>query len=468
MPRGRRQSGVEARRAANVKTRRWAARLGAAVVVGAAVMTCLAQPPARRDVPAAEPARPSAGDVLRRLAARCRGGPTCERLNVEVRGEGGKVMRSALLVRMSPTIREGVAHPELLLELGPLRVYAGGGRVSAVHAQNAGTFFTTGVAEPVTAGALGAVLPPLPVPQLDLVSWNGCSDEAAQLPDRMTPYARGIVWQSVEPDGRRGDTVKVSGTCEGGTIVLSVRGDLLQSVEVKLREPETVLRLAISPVMPCDAGQIKLDLAGRTPVRELSELRPRSGLLAPGARVPDMPLTLLSGQQALIKELCAPPEEALPASDAERLVIVMVRASMVGGDGLARGVGRVRLPELAAELRRIRAESFSQDRRGEERLVRATVEIPPMNFVLALVWEAAPDPDVLLTALKDEKGSWGERVVWSAESGTTIDRFAAHGESAAVVLDSGGRLVGTVPIGPGMTTEQLLDQLTLVLVERGQ
>lgn len=464
MSRGRGQSGVEARRGAEVGTRRRLAVLGAAAVaVGVVGTPCAAQPPARPDAPGAEPARVSAREVLRRLAARYRGGPTCERLNVEVLGEGGKVARSALLVRMSPTIREGVAHPELLLELGQLRVHAGGGRLSAVHAQNAGTCFTAGVAEPVTAGVLGAVLPPLPVPQLDFLDWNSLSDETGPLPDRLTPYARGIVWQSVEPDGRRGEGVKVIGTCEGGTVALGVRGDLLQSVEVKLREPETVLRLAISPVLPCDGGQIRLDLAGRTRVQELSELRPRSGLLAPGARVPDMPLTLLSGQQARIKELCAPPGEALPASDAERLVIVMVRASMVSGDGPERGVGRVRLSELAAELRRICAESFTPDRR-----VRAPVEVAPMNYVLALVWEAPPDADMLLAALKNEKASWGDRVVWSAEPGATIDRFAAHGESAAVVLDPGGRLIGTVSIGPGMTTEQLLDQLTLVLVERGQ
>lgn len=446
------------------------ASVGASGVVAGAVMVSgwggwspASQPPAGR----VEQATPSVRDVLRRVAMRYRGGPTCERVNVEVRPDGGKVSRSTLLVRLAPRVRDGKCEPSLLLELGRLVVGVSDGVLTAVHSQNQGTYFATEVGNPIDSASLAAVLPPVPLPQLDLARWDGVSDDAAALPDRVGVYARGISWQAVEVEARRPERLTVKGVCAGGTISAVVRGDALQSIEIRLGSPETTIGLTIAPVLPCTASQVRLEKGERARVGSLGELRPQSGLLGHGAFVPDMPLTGVSGQQVRLRELREPPVEAIPAPLAERLALVFIRVGSSNGEGADRMVGRVRAGVLSGELARLRASSYPPAGKPDGEPGDAVV-VPPINYAAVLVFDAAPSPDALLAVLKREKDVWGERVLWTTEPRPTIDLFAGRGESAVAIVDGGQRLMASIPIGESMTTEQLLDQVTLGVLETGK
>jgi hypothetical protein len=92
----------------------------------------------------------------------------------------------------------------------------------------------------VDTALLGRVLPPLPLPQLDLWCCPGNGDAAEDAPvvQRLTPYAQDIRWTGVSRDVKAG-TIEVSGVCESGTIaaVCVERTSRLRRVSIELIAP---------------------------------------------------------------------------------------------------------------------------------------------------------------------------------------------------------------------------------------
>lgn len=454
-----------------------ATRVFAAMLLAAAAMPTerlWALPPAGAPAestphrPEADP--PSVHGVLAGVSSRYRKSMTCERINVEVRPEFGRTARSIFTLRLDPRgdDQSGAVRPAVALELGSLRLLAEtltgstpGGRLTAVHTRNPGTYFRTEIAGRGTLASTAlSVLPPLPLPQLDLALWNPSSESPVAM---LTPYARRIQWEGAAADPRQPQRVTLKGRCEGGTITLVARGDVLQSVEITSAADRTAVRIAIAPVQPCREEDMVIAVEGRAPVADISELQPRAGVLRTGAAVPEMPLTGLDGAAVNLKDLMTPSPEYQPAPPVERLVLLLARQTQAQGEGIERRLGGVRLAALAAEMRRLERESFLGDPASRDAPL-----IPPMAFAQVLVFETAPAADALLATLRAERERWGDHLAWTTEPRSTVDLFAVGGESMAIVLDRGRRLVAAIPITDSTTGEQVADQIALALMEAAE
>ncbi len=418
-----------------------------------------------------EPVALTVRDVLKKAAMRYRTGPVCERVSVEVRPEVGRISRSAFVLKLDPRRTDAKPATRIYFELGAIQVLAADGRVVAAHMHNPGTYYTTTLAELLTSHALRTVMPPLPVVQLDLLNWSEHVD--ADLPRELGVYAQHIEWEQAVADPRQPNRATVSGRCDGGTLTMVVATDVVQSMEVRLDAPKTLIRMSFSRVLPCRAENVALDTSGRIEVKSLTELQPRSGILRSGSTVPEMQLTAASGRGVKLKELFVPPAEFHPIASTERLVMVFVREDRARIESGERVVGRVRLGELAAELKRIRRESMlafpaALNRPDAEKGEVAEPSLPSVNFAQVIVWDKAPPADVLLTLLKSEREVWGDQLAWTTEPKSTAELFTGSGESVVVVLDSSQRLMSAIPMNESTTTEQLVDQVTLAVIVQNE
>lgn len=403
-------------------------------------------------------------EVLARVQARYRAGPTCERVLVEVRTDSGRVGRSMLVVRMDPRREKpgeagkaGEWDPVIALELGALRVRVGDGRLVAVHERNAETCYEAAMGVPLTVEALGRELPPLPLPQLDLLT----CDPAGVMP-ALGWYARNVLWQNAAADARQPGRVTLTGTCDLGAITMTVRGDQVTGIEVRSGErgaggvgAAPGLKLSLAAASPCREEDLLLSVEGRRPVARLAELQPKAGVLRAGAAVPEMQWTTAAGKLQPLREWFVPPAEfATVAARAERLVVVFARKA--SGEGVDSGM-------LARSLRSMQEASMLAASGREERRVTG----PPMTYVQVVVFEAAPGADELLGRLKTEreKAGWGDQLAWTIEPRSTVDLFATSGESAVVIVDGRQRLLNVIPITARTTTEQLVDQIGFALME---
>lgn len=443
------------------------------------------------DPPPAESKRaaPTPAEVLRKVAERYRKSPWCERVNVEVRTETGapdgggaegrsgamRTSRAAFVLRVDPRVSGGTGEPNpvVVLELGPIRIRAADGTFEAVHIHNAATVFRAPVSQPPTSSALAALLPPLPLPSLD-VMWNGASAESvAQPPERhqIAHYARSVVWTDAAPDPRSSGRLTLRGTCEGGSVSMTVQNDTIQSLDMKFPDSGTTIRIVLTRVAPCRDDEFRLDSTERSRVDRLADLQPRAGLLRLGAAVPELPITFAggggSGATPRLEELYKLPAENFPLTRASRLVLILLRGRMIGDHGSMGGGGgganvrsAVNTDDLARALSDLQAQSLS-------RADAVADGLQPFNFAEVIIWDAPPAADELLRTLKGEQDVWGERLYWTTEPKATIDLFALPDESVAIVLDSGRRLAGVVPLSKGVSTEQVLDQISILLLAGG-
>lgn len=175
---------------------------------------------------------------------------------------------------------------KVCLELGELRVAAGDGKVTIIHARDPGNYVQTQYAGPLTPAVLAAALPPLPLPQLDL------SLGAADPPTRLTPYAEAIIWLAATADDQAAPTtVTISGQSAGRKV------EAVTDASGRLREFRAELPAAASPPTAgaaqsaaAPASQLRIQITrepiaadatwnisteGRTKVSSLSQLRPR-------------------------------------------------------------------------------------------------------------------------------------------------------------------------------------------------
>lgn len=428
--------------------------LAALAVIMALHTAALAQAPDATVAPA---------DVIARVRARYRAGPVCERMRIEVRADSGRVARSWVVARMD-------GRKALLLDLGTLRIAADDRSVTAVHERNPQTCFSTtlpGTGE-LTLERLWQVIPPVPLPQFDL-AW---AEDAERL-ESFGVYARSVRWERAEREQRSSvggpQRVLVTGVCDRGKVVLMVRGDQLQQVDIRDDVQQATIRIQISPVLPCRAEEMRLKVEDRTAVAALSDLQPRSGVLRIGAAVPEMQLSTAAGQVQRLKDLYTPPAEYLPAPPADRLVLVfsrMGRDPLAGPAKWARVEGDVLGRELARLQREIYTATASPPLTGERPAERDAGLLPAFNFAEVMVLEAPPAADALLALIKRERDAWGDHLAWTTNAAASVDLFATGGESLVIVLDGSQRLRSVIPIGDHATTESVLDQITASLIER--
>lgn len=432
-------------------------------------------------IASAEP--PNVVDAMRELQAFYRAGPTCERVQVELRtpapapATGTKVARSSMVVRVQPravgekpkTVEGGASGnttptpvsftnsvSAVGLELGQLHIWASEGSLTAVHTRDPTTFFRAPISEELRSSALAEALPPVLLPEMDLAACG-----AGETCSQFWPYATGIIWQSVEPDAKQTGRRLLRGTCDGGTVALTMQGTRLRSLVIEMAQKKTTLTLVFSPFIPCEPAKAAIAIGSRLPVASMDELRPRSGTLRVGFRVPPMPITQAAGPAWDLGALLQPPVDALAAGvrPAEHAVLVMVRRPPNNA------AGRFKADELAPILARMRRDAFKARMPGEaEHEPGAAIAKFGYAPVLAM---AAPKPDELLGILKGEAEKWGPDVLWTTEPKGTIDLFAPGADACCVVIDADYVLRAVVLVDPGQTAEMVADQIAAALFELG-
>jgi hypothetical protein len=434
--------------------------------------------PVRADPPADSPPVPSASDAVRELQRFYRSAPTCERVRVELRfpaqppASGTRIAHSSIILRLQPRAAPADPKPSdpafpnpapppiasLGLELGQLRVWVADGNLLAAHERDAGAYFQSSIGPSITSESLSDVLPPVLLPALDL---------AAASPDapcsRFWPYATNIVWQTVEPDPKQPGRRTIRGLSPEGPVVITTQGPRLRTLVIDLAQHKTILTLRFSPVAPCDPAKSALDIAHRQRVPSMDDLRPRSGILRVGSRVPPMPITQAGGQAWDIGLLAQPPHGAARegVKPAEHVVLIFLRQPPSG----APADRRFNPDQLAAILRRMRADAFKpripEDADKDPGAAVARIGLAPV-FVFA-----APKPEEIMASLASEGQKWGPDVLWTTDPKSTIDLFAPGVDAVVVILDTDHVLRAVVPVDPTQTAEQVADQIAASLFELG-
>jgi hypothetical protein len=85
------------------------------------------------------------------------------------------------------------AAPRIDIVLGPVRIWADGAEVCAVHARHPTSAFRAPIAESGVLAAIDAHLPPIPMPQV----WLALSDTKRHCPS-MGPYLGAVQWSRAE------------------------------------------------------------------------------------------------------------------------------------------------------------------------------------------------------------------------------------------------------------------------------
>ncbi len=387
---------------------------------------------------------------------------------------------------MFPAVNEGEPiSPRLAIELGPLRLVADSRVITAVHERNPLIVCTVPMPGdgPLTSTRLMEAIPPIPVPQLDLVQ---APDPVR--PPLLTPYARSVNWTAVAPDARAPGRFTLTGTSDRGTVSMVVRAGQIQALDVRDESRGVTLRLQHSPLLPCREQDAEIDVTGRTPVPSLSDLQPRSGVLRQGSPVPDMQLTTSAGQVQRLRELLGPPPDVFPAPTIERLVLLFVRypKDLVSASPDA---GRLDLGAAARALARLQREALTygpaSEGTGGSKQPDAPL-IPTFNYVMVMVLEAPPPAEALLELIKREQRVWngpalsrgeagpgpsegfgGDHLAWTTDARSSIELFAGPRESGsvAVILDDRQSLRSVITITERTTAEGLMDQITAALLE---
>jgi len=133
-----------------------------------------------------QPAQADADAALASLRAVYRGGAITEEVRLTHTPADGPARRSAVVLALSAG-----GGGALGLELGPLRVRAGGGRLVAWRADQPGRVYAAATDDPLTLDALTALLPPMPLPQL-----AAAFSRDAGLPEPIGQL-RGVRWSLV-------------------------------------------------------------------------------------------------------------------------------------------------------------------------------------------------------------------------------------------------------------------------------
>lgn len=462
----------------SLNSRAWV--VAASVAAGASASVALADPP-------------SPADAIRELQKTYRTTETCERVQVEVKfpapggAPGTRTARSAIVVRLQPVAQamkyEGAADAgapgqppvavhaaraigTVSLDLGAIRVWASEGKLVAVHDRNPGTYVESPVDEVLSPVAIGTVIPPVILPALELAS---TPEDAAC--NRFWPYARDIVWQSVEVDPRQAGRRTIRGTCVGGTVVLTTQGQRLRSLSIDQPERRTTLTLTFSPASPCDVAKSAIDVAGRERVKTMEDLRPRSGVLRVGTRLPQMPITQAGpgGAQGWdLGGLMQPPASVMAhgVGPAEHVVLVLMRSAPAGGSGAA-AAKKFDGDALAPLLAEMRLEAFKARipaAGGLDGDKAPGALIARFGYAPVLVM-SSPTPEEIVARMKSAAERWGPDVLWTTDARATIDMFAPGADAACVIIDSNFILRAVVPVEGGQTAEQVADQVAAALFE---
>jgi hypothetical protein len=417
-----------------------------------------------------------AAGVIEELQRYYRDNAVCDNVQVSVRsfpaGQPPRVSRATFRLRYELARGLEGAASVATLELGSLILQAEGSRALLAHARDPGTYVERSLTAGLRPQSLAEVVPPTPIPQLDLALLS-TSDATSNVCDQFWPYASGIVWRRSETDARSPNRRTVRGDFNGGTVILRLLGPRLQTIEITRHNDRVEIILSFKSATPCDPRRKLIDTSSRTKASSITELRPKSMPLLIGERIPDMGLSLASGNPMSIPDLLEPPPEAVIVGmpPAEHAVLLFSR---VGSEAPAeRGAGvqqpesptRLKLTDLVRVMRQTRSEAFSA--RAVAGAADGGDPLPRFGYALVLAFNQH-SPDTVLRELDDATQVWGgQNVLWAASSERSIELIAPGAESAAVIVDSRGIVRSVIPVTGSSSADSLRDQVLMALFELG-
>lgn len=338
------------------------------------------------------------------------------------------------------------------LEMGDVWVAAEGGpsgSVTAVHARNEETFVRAAVDGELRSAHLAEVLPPVPLPQLDLA----LGDEEAFGHRDLTPYAPRIRWLSAVVDNAADPRrITLTGRTIHGVVSLVTDAATGRLVEFACDAgpadesgQQVVVVVRAREERPPQWSAWPLNVEGRRQVASLRDLAPtRPTQLRPGTTITGLPLLTPEGAPwSLASDLG--PIGGEPAA----LVLLLVRSGRESG-----------APEAVAAAARSIAQRAEEARTGVG--PPGLGDWPRVSVrPVAVISLAERDFDARLRRAAE---ALGPGLLWTISSAATIDRLAPPDAPAALmVIDSHRTMTASLPVDDSTTPEAVDAFLTDVL-----
>lgn len=423
----------------------------------------------------------AAASVVREVQTFYASNAICERVGVQVKtpapgytdtgASGGpmRTRRASYAIRFRGVPGAGLT-PSLSLELGQYQLFARPTEATIAHARNATTYYRQPMEGAITTRALGDVVPPVPLPQLDLA--QGPTNIAGEgLCTSFWPYAEGINWTGVEVDPRVPSRRTLRGEFAdsgGGTVTLLLSGVRLRMLTIERRSPRVSITLACTPVASCEPEKSVIDVSSRTRVESLLDLKARGGWTHVGEDLPPISISPAGGGDWLLDDLLESPAEAVIVGvpRAEHAVLVFTR---VPAPGEVSALARLDFDTLGAHLRSTRASAFNVRSGGGSLVAAEQAELPPrFGYARVLVFSNQPEPAVMLESIKKSGLHWGMRnVLFGASAAESMDLVAPGAEAAVVIIDSKKIVRAVIAVDGTTTTDRLADQIAGALFEVG-
>ncbi len=213
--------------------------------------------------------------------------PTAERMAITAQVGDRPIRRAELVVRLDPrrevqpTSADTLARACVLIEAGPLRIWAGPSGenewgLRAIADKSPSSIYLVKLDAPIDPAALREQLPPTPLPQLALLRMP-----AGSTPDILTPYVGAVIWTEARlldgPDGAVYMITGTSGDHESSArtqVTADAKTGRLTSIQVTRPSLKLVIDISITalPVRADEPSAWIIEPAERRIVDSLSAL----------------------------------------------------------------------------------------------------------------------------------------------------------------------------------------------------
>jgi hypothetical protein len=427
------------------------------------IILAASPPPLAR---ASEPISPAL--ALDEARAAYRAGPTAEHIRVTIRPDG---KHDDFIVRLDPGKASEHTDASVAMEMGELRVWISRGQIIAAHQRDQKSCFIAEYTGPLTPQAIEQALPPIPIPEVWLLTTNPDPD-SLRASKGVTPYTPVIAWDSaVAEDAADGGTVTVSGHTvasaphTSGKVTLTTHSGRLLRFFAEL-EQGAQLTLDFEPVAPGDPRAWAIDPEGRARVAHISELKPRPGDVVVGNVAPELNLIDADHKPwSLPGEFSVARGEPATAAPSFLVLLLVSEPAEEQGDG-----PRAETPAADDAAAGERAFTALKVRLEHDRLVHTAgdkTELPPRIAGRTVLILRKIDGQ---SRAKVQAGAarWGDRMLWSASRATTIDRFMPGGDAAMIVIKPDRTVAGIIPLGGRAENQgQIESELEAVVAGKG-
>lgn len=435
---------------------------------------------------------PAAVAVLQEVQKHYAAGAVCERVSVQVKQPPApgtpaalpRVSRASYAIRYRAVPEAGLS-PRVGLELGQYIVDATPTKLHIAHVRDATSFYASPISGIINPRTLAQTLPPVPIPQLDLAE---AATPVAGAPGgaictEFWPYAQNIQWTAVEADPRSPSRRTLRGSIQspgGGVVTVQLAGPRMRVLTIDRAEPRLSITLSFTPLTLCEPDHPQIDVSRRMKVDSLLDLKPRGGSIRVGEDLPQVVLSPAGGGDWSLSDLLDPPAAAaiVGMPPAEHAVLVFTREPMLAPADLsdpARSdparLSRVDFAKLGTHLRSTRAAAFtppaSVPTAPDANPAEHADQPPRFGYARVLVF-SNPDPTAMLQTINATGQQWGmPSVLFSVTPTTSLDMVWPGVDACVLVVDSFRVVKAVIPIDPGMSTEQLADQIAGALFEAG-